>query len=362
MKIEEVIKPHMEERIREIKEIPDETKDLLRVMGIPEDEWNFTVGLGTTLPPRYKRLRDTLLKEGVTFEEEKDENSSKLKIEFPPDREISTTLYLSCLSECALQPHKNIKITFRRGSTGTVVIGGPVPKLFKTTAMTSNIEVELEENARGDVALLFSYDMETAARNNVKIRAGKKSVLAISGVIFDPGKDLGIKWEFTAGDDSKILFDEIGFLHRRENYRGSWTEVTVGGKRVDVKINSADFALGNGTSRAIYIAKVLRGAKGATVEIESYSMDFSSGADKTFLPGFYTEEDEVTLSHSAGSAHLTEEKVEYLKSRGLSDSDISRIIIDTVLEKTVYNKLPEEFVEETYNYTRFILSREHIKI
>ena len=362
MKIEEVIKPlNIEEKERKIRKIPQNIKEILEVMGIPEDEWFFLTGLGEKIPGRYQRLKNYFIHKGIEFKELPREKSSSLHVIFPEGKRImEEALFLSCLSRCAIQPHKNLEISFARGSQGTVVIGSPIPKLFSTNLVKNSIRINVEEGSSADIALLFSYDTETSSRTEVEINMDAGASLIISGVIFNPGKDTGIHWSINMKEKSTVQFDEIGFLLSPENYRGSWTDLFVRGKKVSASLNSADFALGEGESRVVYLAKIFKGNSGAEVIINSYSMDFSRGAKKGFLPGFYTEEDDVILQHSAGSAQFTPQKIEYMKSRGLTNKDISKIFIDSVLEKTVYRKLPAEFTEEMSNYTRYLLNRMEI--
>ena len=361
MKISDVIREgKIKEKKRQIDKIPESSRSLLKAMGIPEDEWDFMVGRAAEMPPRFNKLKENLIRAGLRIEEKSDEKIPYLHIYFPEGKAIKNTLFLSCLSQCAIQPHKKIVIEFSENSSGTVVIGSPIPKLFSTNFAQSDIEIKLGNSAKGEIALLFSYDVDTISRSNVNTILENGSSLTISGVIFDPGIDLGIHWNFELHDNSTLLFDEVGFVMNSQNYRGSWSDIVVKGKKVRSQINSADFAFAEGESRAVYVARILHGGKGAEVEINSYSMDFSKGAKKMFLPGFYTVEDEVVLQHSAGSAQFSRERIEYMLGRGLSRSDISKLIIETVLEKTVYNKLPAEFVEEMSNYTRFILSQREV--
>ncbi len=363
MKIEEVIKKiTIPEKNRNSLHIPDESLQLLRAMGIPEDEWEFIVGIDRALPARYLRMKEQLSKLGLELKEEQEENSSLLLIKFPENLKLQEALYLSSLSQCSNSSNYKITINFSKNSSGTIVIGSPVPKIFATNIVQNEIEINLADDAKGEIAFLHSYDMETYTNSIVNTNIGNNAFLKLAGVTFNPGKQFGIQWKFNLMKGSQLYFDEVNFLMDHHSYRGSWSELNINGPNVNCVINSADFDLAEGETKAVYIAKIKEGSKGANVEINSYSMDFSDGAKKMFLPGFYTEEDEVVLRHSAGNAEFNKEKIEYMRGRGLSVKEISYLVIDTILEKTVYEKLPPNFLREISNYTKFIINKASVII
>ncbi len=363
MKLRDVVKEiNVEERERNKREIPPESVELLEVMGIPREEWEYMVGVATDIPSRYRRLREELIKKGLEIEEKREDGVSRLVINFPEGLRLEEPLFLSCLSHSFFNTRKKLLIKFSRGSAGKVVHGSPIPKLFERNVVRNDIELVLEDGADGEVAFLLGYDLETYVDSGISVKVGKDASLKLSGVIFNPGRQLGLRWNFELEENSRLFFDEVNFLMDAGNYRGSWSDVNILGKNVKCEINSADFAFAAGESKAVYIASIKEGGKKAEVEINSYSMDFSRGARKVFMPGFYTREDEVVLKHSAGSARFGEDKVEYMRSRGLSGKEISYLIIDTILEKTVYDKLPSEFVDEMSRYTRYIIRKMEVII
>lgn len=338
---------------RDIKNLSEKIKDLLINLDIPKSEWEFYVGLSGKLPERYRRIKAELVKKGLIVNENKD--SSEFEVFFPENVKIRNSLYLSCLSKCTSSLQTNVNISFGKNSKGTVMIGSPVPKLFSSFYPKSEININLDEGSIGDVVIMFSFDNETSSRTKINLNVGKNAILNFVTVTFSSGKDMGLEVNAKQFDNSQLFFDEVSFMLEENSYKGTVANVDIFGKKSFLKMENADFSFQQGISKTAYFANVKKGAKGSQTDLRSFGLDFSQGAEKLFLPGLYTEEDDVSLEHGAGNAQMSEEKIEFLKARGLSEKDIMTLIIESTLERTVYNRLPDKFLLEMKNFSKYIL-------
>lgn len=296
-----------------------------------------------------------MIKKGLKITENKD--SSEFSVIFPENVDIPTSLYLSCLTKCTSSIKTNVNIAFGKNSKGTVMIGSPVPKLFSSFYPKSEINIDLEEGSSGEVVIMFSFDSETSSRTKINLNIGKKATLNFVIVTFFTGKDMGLEISSKQYENSNLLFDEVSFTLNENSYKGTWANMEIVGKNSSLKMENADFSFVKGVSKTAYFANVKKGGGGAHANLRSLGLDFSEGAEKLFLPGLYTEEDDVLLEHGAGNAQMSEEKIEFLKARGLSGKDIMALIIESTLDRTIYKRLPDQFLLEMKNFSKYILQK-----
>lgn len=145
-----------------------------------------------------------------------------------------------------------------------------------------------------------------------------------------PGADIrDIQVFFTSG---KQHFDLTSNLQHRDAHTNG--EVTVKGILRD-------------QSRAVFwgLIKIFPGAQQANAYQSERSMLMDDGPRSNAIPSLEIEADDVRCTHAASASQIDEEQIFYLKSRGLTEDEARRTIVDGFFEPTVA-QIPLPLVQE----------------
>ncbi len=110
-------------------------------------------------------------------------------------------------------------------------------------------------------------------------------------------------------------------------------------------ITSKSISKGGGRASYRGLLKVHKGAEGvkANVRCDALLMDEQSRTDT--YPYIEIEEDQVSISHEATVSKVSEDQLFYLRSRGLSDTEATMMIVNGFIEPIV-KELPMEYAVE----------------
>lgn len=184
------------------------------------------------------------------------------------------------------------------------------------------------------------------------LHSTKSAVFNLNHIIVDDGAEVNSKSLVLGGEMSRV---QVDYVVRGENakLKAIASTASKAENKTDFILNS--FNLGsksevNITGRGAVLSKgylALRGsaiigeeAKQASSEIEFQVVIMGDEARGFAVPVLEIHSGDVAkANHAAGISHILEEQRFYLKSRGLSDSDIERILISSIL---AFSQLTED--------------------
>ncbi len=382
------------EPFNRLAKITPEIENLLKFLNIPEDEWNFVLGLEhERIPEKYLTIQEHLKERGLkieylndpsedrklflkkagvfsTFKDEEDPILKKhikksyggIYIRFPENLKLKDTyLYLPSLLKFSYVPYPNTYIEFQEHSEGNIALGTPAPRLINFPYYLSTVEIIVKEGARANVSLIHAFPDYLDARIYTRIILQEGASLTLSLLNFKNGKitcrDVAVKMEHR----SSLTLNTLSFGVENGKYY-EWIEVEQKGEQTNALINTRQVSMDTSSSNSFVKVKAQKGSQGSKAHIDSKGIVLSRDAEQFSLPAFDTQENLVQMSHSAYIGQIEEKSSLYLASRGLSDRDIVYLMVESYLEEALSGSLPEHFYETMLKFLEYLLNTREIEI
>lgn len=157
------------------------------------------------------------------------------------------------------------------------------------------------------------------------------------------------------GDDSEFHVDTIYLGDRERNLDFNYVANHYGkNSKSDMKINGAL----SGTSKKIFRGTIdfKKGASGSEGAEGEYTLLFDKNIKNVSVPLILCGEENVSGKHAANSGKLEEEKLFYMMSRGLSEEDAKKIMVEARFHPALQNIPSEEIKEKISEYVKGRLS------
>lgn len=148
-----------------------------------------------------------------------------------------------------------------------------------------------------------------------------------------------LQGEGATADDLQIFFSSgrqhldltSNLFHQRPHTKG---EVHVRGVLKD-------------KSRSVFqgLIRIEKGAQQSNAYQAARAMILNDGARADQIPGLEIEANDVRCTHAASTGQIDEEQVFYLKTRGLTDNEARKMIVDGFFEPTI-ERIPLPVVQE----------------
>lgn len=132
---------------------------------------------------------------------------------------------------------------------------------------------------------------------------------------------------FLDGDESSVLGQTI-FFGRKNELQKMKVEHFHNGKNTTSKMISLGAVKDSASSHFYGNINMLPGCSGANGTLEEHNLLLSSGSKIEAIPALEIHHDEVQASHSATLERIDEEKLFYLKSRGLKDQEALELLVE----------------------------------
>lgn len=209
-------------------------------------------------------------------------------------------------------------------------------------------EVLLLENAN------VNYSSVTNFRNNQKGTILRNTYTNRSSVI---------NWNIAAMDNADVFHDNTTNL-LGDGSEGNLKIVTLGTDKQKVYFNSELVNQGLNTNGDILqhgvlldeshivfngVGFIVKGASGSNAYQSSRLLTLSDKAKSDANPMLLIDENDVAAGHGASLGKIDEEQIYYLKSRGLSKKEASRLLVhgflSPVIEKLSVKKVQEKTIE-----------------
>ncbi len=374
--------------------VKEEAQDLLRYLGIPEDEWNFVMGFEMeNIPEKYLHIQKNLEERGLKieylhdpstdkklflkkagvftlFKEEEDVLIKKhikksyggIYIRFPQNLKIQDEfLYLPSLLKFSYVPFPHTYIEFQENAEGNIALGTPAPRLINSPYYLSTVEIIVKDGAKANISLIHSFPPYIDARIYTRILLGEGADLTLSLLNFKNGKITGRDVKAVLNRDSNLILNTLSFgVEDGEYYE--WLEIEHRGENSHSLVNTRQASMDSSKSNSFAKIKAFKGSAGSKAHIDSKGIVLSYVAEQFALPAFETEENLVQMSHSAYIGQIEGKISTYLASRGLSDRDIVYLMIKSYLEEVLSSTLPERFYEVMLKFLEYLLNTRKIEI
>ena len=330
----------------------ESARNILRELGVPEDEHDLMLGLADELPERFRRKRKHIQSLGVKLTEECG-TLSVLKVEIPADFVMDSPIFLLELTRCVVAGDRKIIIEVGENASVSLVVGSPAPTIHSHNPVSVELSLNSASSSHTKLAILHAYHPVTHVRSNIKMKIGGEATVESSVVALHPGRMLIMEGEIDVNAGGSLRFSDTAFL-QGDSQKVSWVHVRLNGLDSRAELNSADFNFDESETKTAFFIEVMAGARRAYGEIFSNGLNFSDSARQTFLPGLVTHEEDVELHHGASSGKWTPEQVEYLRSRGLFPKDIAVLLVESLLGARLYPMLPQKLIRYTRCYVERI--------
>lgn len=366
------------EKLEESSKIPQEVMKVLEKLNIPEAERKYLSGSGTMLDSEvlYRRIKDELRRKGVIFTD----MDTAVK-EYP---ELVKKYFMTFI----VTPHNN-KFAALHGalwSGGSFVyvpkgvkVGLPLqvfflinyPKLgqFEHTIIIADegSEVEYIEGCSAPVYSthnLHSAVVEVHVKKNafvkyVTIQTWTKNVLNLNtkrAVVEEGGT---LRW-VSGNIGSGLTMYYPSAILKGKGARAEFLSVTFAGSNQKKETGSKVFHLAPGTRSRIVsksivkaggyaayrgLVHVSKGAKGSVSSVKCDALLLDDLSESATYPYIESYESDAEVTHEATVSRIEEEKLFYLMSRGLSETEAKAMITRGFMEPIMMN-LPLEYALE----------------
>jgi Fe-S cluster assembly protein SufB len=370
------VKP-MEGQGKTWEDVPEEIKRTFDKLGIPEAERKFLAGVGAQYDSEvvYHKIREDLEKIGVIFtdmdtglREHEDIVREYFGTIVPPGDNKFAALNSSVWSggsfvyvpagvkvDIPLQAYFRINtenmgqfertlIIAEEGSYVHYVEGCTAPTYSNDSLHSAVVEIIVKKNAR--VRYTTIQNWSTNVYNLVTKRAAAYENAVMEWVDGNLGSKITMKYPsvylMEPGAHGEIL--SLAFA-------GPGQHQDAGGKIVHVAPNTTSTiiskSISKGGGRTSYrgLLKVYEGATNtkSTVRCDALLLDEDSRSDT--YPVMEIDEDQVTIGHEATVSKVGEEQLFYLQSRGIDETEATKMIVNGFVEPIV-KELPMEYAIE----------------
>jgi Fe-S cluster assembly protein SufB len=370
------VKP-MEGQGKTWEDIPDEIKRTFDKLGIPEAERKFLAGVGAQYDSEvvYHKIREDLEKLGVQFldmdsglREHEDIVREYFGTVVPPADNKFAALNSAVWSggsfvyvpagvkvDIPLQAYFRINtenmgqfertlIIAEPGSYVHYVEGCTAPTYSNDSLHSAVVEIIVRKGAR--VRYTTIQNWSTNVYNLVTKRAMAYENAVMEWVDGNLGSKITMKYPsvylMEPGAHGEIL--SLAFA-------GPGQHQDAGGKIVHVAPNTTSTiiskSISRGGGRTSYrgLLKVHQGAENAksTVRCDALLLDQDSRSDT--YPVMEIDEEQVTIQHEATVSRVGDEQLFYLQSRGIDETEATKMIVNGFVEPIV-KELPMEYAIE----------------
>ncbi len=358
-------------------EVPDDIKDTFEKLGIPKAERDYLAGVGAQYDSEvvYHSMKEELLKQGVIYTD----IDSAIK-EYP---QIVQEYFSKCVP---LADHKFIALHYAVFSGGSFVY---VPKGVKLEMpLQSYYRLNSPESGQfehtlivvdEDASLHFIEGCSAPKYSKVNLHAGcvelfvkKNAYLRYSTIenwsknmfnlntkkamVYDGAQVDWISGNFGSkismlypmsmllGDGAKTEYTGISFAGNGQNIDTGFKVVHVG-KNTSSLCSSKSISKDGGISTFRSFVKIMPNAQNAkcSVDCDGLMLDDKSRSDT--IPASDIQNNDVIFAHEAKVGKISEEKIFYLLSRGLSEQDAKALIVKG-FASPVSKELPMEYAVE----------------
>lgn len=355
-------------------EVPKDIKQTFDDLGLPETEKRYLAGLTTQFESEaiYRNLKDRFNNLGIIFE---DTDTALQKYpqyfkEFfgklvPPTDNKYAALNSACWSGgIFIYVPKGVKLTMpvqsyfrinteRMGQFERTLIiadedseihyieGCTAPQYIESSLHAAVVEVFVKKNAK--VRYTTIQNWSTNVYNLVTKRSITEENAIMEWVDCNLGSKITMKYPsiILAGEKSKGSILSIGFAQKEQI-------IDTGAKMIHLAPNTSSSITSKSISKDLGVAnyrglvKITKKALNSKSSVNCESLILSKNAKSYAYPIDTVSNSTSQIEHEAKVSKISEDQLWYLKSRGLSEGEATKLIVNGFIQ-SVTAELPDEY-------------------
>jgi len=360
------------------KDLPQNVIDTFDKLGIPQAEREYLGGVGAQYDSGmvYHRLQKSLSKKGVIFE------NMDVALKKYPDL-VKKYFMTDCVP---VSDHKFVMLHAAAWSGGTFIyvpkgvhVGLPLqayfwmnqkqsaqfehtlivadedsnveyiegcsaPRYNKSSLHGGCVEIFVHKNAKVKYISVENWSFNTFNLNTKRAIVREKGEIQWIGGNMGSGVTMLYPTSILMGDGAKS--DNLGVV-----FAGKGQIQDTGAKAIHLApnttstIRSKSISKDGGVANYRGLIKVGKNATGTTSSLVCDSLLLDDKSESNTYPSVMNKNDDVDISHEARIGRIGEEEIFYLQSRGLSEDDAVRLIVNGFVSPII-KALPMEYAVE----------------
>lgn len=360
------------------EEVPEKIRKTFEKLGIPEAERKVLAGVGAQYDSEvvYHNTKKKLKKIGVIFEDfdEAIKRYPEILKKYFMTKCISPNLHKFAALHGAvfsggtfIYIPKGVKIKmplqayFRmnaesfgqfehtlivadEGSECHYIEGCSAPKYNSFSLHAGGVEIFVHKNARVRYSSIENWSINTFNLNT------KRAIVEENGIIEWVSGNLGsgVTMLYPAsiliGENAKADYLTIAFASKNQN-QDTGVKVYHLAKNTYSNVISKSISKNGGITSYRGFIKIAKGAKNARCSVNCDALMFDEESQSNTYPYIEVEEKDSIIVHEARTGKISEEKIFYLMSRGLTEKQALQLIVSGFIEPII-KELPLEYAIE----------------
>ncbi|HEX9664427.1 MAG TPA: Fe-S cluster assembly protein SufB [Patescibacteria group bacterium] len=359
-------------------EVPEDIKQTFEKLGIPEAERQMLAGAGAQYEAAtvYHNLKEQWTKQGVIFEDmdtavQKYPDLVKkhyMKQCVPVNLHKFTALHAAVWSGGTfLYIPKGVKVDqpmqayFRMNAKnmgqfehtliiieneaeGHYIEGCSAPKYGSSSLHAGCVEIFVGDNARFRYSSVENWSRDTYNLNTKRSLVGKNSFMEWVGGNLGSGVTMLYPCSVLKGEGGRADHLGIAFAGPGQN-QDTGAKVIHAAPRTTSNIVMKSLSKGDGLSVYRGLVHVAPQAENAKVNVNCDALLLSPKSKSDTIPVMNIQNPKTQVAHEATTGKISEDKIFYLMSRGLSEGQAQGMVVNGFIEPII-KELPLEYAVE----------------
>ncbi len=372
------VKPEGHAGAKKWSDVPDYIKKTYDKLGIPEAEKNILSGVSAQYDSEvlYHSIQKQLEEQGVLFlgtDQALQEYPELVKPYFmttcvpPGDNKFSALHGAVWSGGSFLYVPKGVKIDkplqiyfimnypqygqfehtlliAEEGSQVHYIEGCTAPHYSDASLHSAVVEIFAKKNSRVRYTSVQNWSKNVYNLNTKRAIVGSNAIMEWVGGTLGSGVTMLYPCSVLAGEGARADHLNIAFAGEGQ-VKDNGAKVIHLAPNTHSTVISKSISKAGGIARYRGLVKIKKGCKGSSVHVrcDGLILDGQSGSDT--IPRMEIEENDVHVGHEATVGRISAEQLHYLRSRGISQEDATRLIISGFIEPVV-KALPLEYAVE----------------
>lgn len=371
------VKP-VPEKGRRWEDLPENIRQIYEKLGIPEAEKKYLAGVVAQYQSEvvYASLKEQLEKMGVIFTDmdtavkeypelvkeyfmtkcvpPSDNKFSALHgavwsggsfVYVPPGVHVPFPLqsYFR-ISAALVGQFEHTLIIADKGSFVHYVEGCTAPVYSEHSLHSAAVEIFVKEGARVRYTTIQNWSKNVYNLNTKRAIVERDGVMEWVGGSMGSGVTMLYPASVLVGEGAKAE-------HLNLTFAGKDQIKDTGSKVIHLAPNTSSVIVSKSISKdggqSVYrgLVKIVKGAKNSRVSVSCQSLILDENSKAYTIPIMEIYEETATVTHEATAGKISEEKLFYLMSRGLSEQDAMALVVRGFIEP-ISKELPMEYAVE----------------
>ena len=359
-------------------DVPEDVKDIFERLGIPEAERSFLAGVGAQLDSEmiYHNVQDSATNNGVVYmgieEALHTEYEPIIKDHFmklvPPNDHMFAALHGACWSggsfiyvprgvkvDKALQNYYRVNARGAGQFEHTIIIleddsslhfieGCSAPHYNEANLHAGCVEVYVGKRSHLRFTVVENWSKNMYNLSTKRIRVDEDgSAEAITGAF---GSHVAYVYPsaMLVGDRSHYEYTGISFAGANQDL-DTGCKVVLAGKNTSANIEAKSISKDGGVGTFRSSVTVGKHADFAKVGVNCASLILDDDSVSDTIPAMDVRCDTASVGHEATIGRISDEALEYLESRGLSEAEARALIVGG-FANPISKQLPLEYANE----------------